>query len=295
MEPRSSLAGSTNRDEETSDRHCDRRRATTRSMAYLKLEREWVGEASKFYAKSIGKAAERGVQESTVSAKRIVVAIDGPAAAGKSTLARRLAGRLGFTYINTGAMYRAVALWALRRQTDLSDLHRLEQLAKEAQIEFGAEDDQILLNGEDVSAAIRSEEVSTAASKVSSIPAVRRALVAAQRRIAELSSVVMEGRDIGTVVFPDAQVKIYLDADPEERARRRTLELVERGIPADLDGVATDIRQRDERDRTRAASPLRQAPDADLIDTTGLRLDEVEEKVLQLVRSRTANGKEVTR
>src|SRR3984885_2464779 len=239
-----------------------------------------------------GAEGKRCVPESTVSAKRIVVAIDGPAAAGKSTLARRLAQRLGFTYINTGAMYRAVALWALRRQTDLSDMHRLEQLAKEARIEFGVEEDQILLNGEDVSAAIRSEEVSTAASKVSSIPAGRRALGAAQGRIAELSSVVMEGRDIGTVVFPDAQVKIYLDADPEERARRRTLELVERGIPADLDGVATDIRQRDERDRTRAASPLRQAPDADLIDTTGLRLDEVEEKVLQLVRSRTANGKE---
>jgi cytidylate kinase len=224
-----------------------------------------------------------------------VVAIDGPAGAGKSTLARRLARRLGFTYINTGAMYRAVALWALRRRTDLTDLHRLEQLAKEARIEFGPEEDQILLNGEDVSEAIRTEEVSAAASRISIIPAVRRALVAAQRHIAESSSVVMEGRDIGTVVFPDALVKIYLDADPAERARRRALELEGRGIAADVDGVAAEIRLRDERDRTRAASPLRQAPDADLIDTTGLDLDEVEEKVLQLVRSRTANGKEVTR
>jgi cytidylate kinase len=230
-----------------------------------------------------------------LSAKRIVVAIDGPAGAGKSTLARRLARRLGFTYINTGAMYRAVALWAIRRQTDLGDLHRLEELAKAAQIELGEDEDHILLNGEDVSEAIRAEDVSLAASKVSAIPAVRRALVAAQRKIAESCSVVMEGRDIGTVVFPDAQVKIYLDADPGERARRRTLELTERGIAADPNGVAADIRQRDERDRTRTASPLMQAPDADLVDTTGLSLEEVEETVLRLVRSKTANGKEVTR
>ena len=143
--------------------------------------------------------------------KRIVVAIDGPAGAGKSTIAKGLAARLGFTYIDTGAMYRAVALWALRQGVDPGDMHRMEQLAIAAEIELAP--GRIALNGEDVTDAIRTPEVSNGASKIAVIPGVRRAMVAKQREIGERTSVVMEGRDIGTVVFPQAEVKIFLDAE----------------------------------------------------------------------------------
>ncbi len=188
-------------------------------------------------------------------------------------------------------MYRAVALWALRLNVATSDMHRLEQLAEAAQIELAMQDDRVLLNGEDVSEAIREPQVSQAASQVSAVPGVRRALLALQRKMAETSSVVMEGRDIGSVVFPKAQVKIFLDADPQERARRRALELAQDGQNASVDAVAGELIQRDERDRTRKEAPLVQAPDAQLVDTTGLTLDEVEEIILRLVRARTSNGK----
>jgi CMP/dCMP kinase len=227
--------------------------------------------------------------------KRIIVAIDGPAGAGKSTIARRVADRLGFVYINTGAMYRAVALWALRNGTDLNDMHRLEILAKEAKIEFLIGDGRVRLNGEDVSEAIYSPEVTAAASKVSSVAGVRRALIPLQRGIAQTASVVMEGRDIGSVIFPEAQIKIFLDANPEERARRRTLELQDRGEQVGVATVEAALRERDARDRQRTEAPLLQAPDAVLLDTTTLSPDQVEEQILQLVRSRTANGKEVHR
>jgi cytidylate kinase len=225
-----------------------------------------------------------------VREKRIIIAIDGPAGAGKSTLARRIAVKLGFLYINTGAMYRAVALWALRLKVATSDMHRLEQLAEAAQIELATDGDHVFLNGEDVSEEIRGQHVSEAASEVSAIPGVRRALLAMQRKMAETSSVVMEGRDIGTVVFPHAQVKIFLDADPHERARRRALELLQDGQDAPIDAVVGDIKRRDERDRQRKEAPLVQAPDAQLVDTTGLSLEEVEEIILRLVRARTSNG-----
>jgi cytidylate kinase len=227
-------------------------------------------------------------------AKRIIVAIDGPAGAGKSTLARRVADKLGFLYINTGAMYRAVALWALRLKVATSDMHRLEQLAEAAQIELATNDDRVILNGEDVSEAIREPHVSEAASQVSAIPGVRRALLSLQRKMAETNSVVMEGRDIGSVVFPQAQVKIFLDAAPQERARRRALELAEQGQDASIDSVVGELNQRDERDRQRKEAPLVQAPDAEFVDTTGLTLEEVEEIILRLVRARTSNGKAAT-
>jgi cytidylate kinase len=220
--------------------------------------------------------------------KRITIAIDGPAGAGKSTLARRIAAKLGYVYVDSGAMYRAVALWALRTNVAVSDMHRLEQLANAAHIEF-APPNAVLLNDEDVTTAIRTPEVSQAASEVSLIPAVRRALVRKQREIGEKVSIVMEGRDIGTVVFPDATVKIFLDAVPEERASRRASEVA---LPAKI--VERQIRERDQRDRGRAESPLVQAPDAVYVDTTGLSIDEVEEAILKIIRDRTSNGRERT-
>ena len=216
--------------------------------------------------------------------KTLIIAIDGPGGSGKSTVARSVARRLGFTYIDSGAMYRAVALWALRLGMDLDDLHRLEQLAKEARIELP--DDRVLLNGEDVTTDIRDPKVSDAASRVASQPGVRRAMREEQRRIGLAGPSVMEGRDIGTVVFPDAKVKIFLDARPEARAQRRASEL-----GASVEEVARELDARDQRDRSRAEAPLTQAPDAEYLDTTHLTAVQVEEAVLKLVRERTSNGK----
>ncbi len=226
-------------------------------------------------------------------AKRFVVAIDGPAGAGKSTLAKLVAEKLGFIYIDSGAMYRAVALWALRTKVDLSDMHRLEQLARAARIELQAGSSRIFLNGEEVTEAIRTPEISSAASKVSAIPGVRRALVEMQRQIGAEGGVVMEGRDIGTVVFPNAEVKIFLDADPQVRAERRARELQQKGEPVEKEQIAREIRERDQRDSQRADSPLAQAPDAVYVDSTALGPEEVEQVILKLIRDRVSNGKEV--
>ena len=212
----------------------------------------------------------------------IIVAIDGPAGAGKSTIARSLAQKLGYVYIDTGAMYRAVALWALRAGVDMDNPLGLEKLADEADIDF--RDGRVFLNEEDVTEAIRQPEVSEAASKVAAVPGVRRAMRDEQRRIGFENSVVMEGRDIGTVVFPDAQIKIYLDADPGIRAVRRARE-----TGAATDQVAQEMAARDQRDRSRAEAPLTQAPDADYLDSTNLTPEEVEEAILKIVRQRTSN------
>ncbi len=222
------------------------------------------------------------------------MAIDGPAGAGKSTVARRLAEKLGILYIDSGAMYRAVGLWALRTGVDLADSQRLEQLAHQAHIELGPGDSRVLLNGEDVTEAIRTPEVSQAASKVSTVAGVRRAMVNEQRRMGFSASVVMEGRDIGTVVFPYADVKVFLDADSSVRTQRRLLEAIEKGERIGAEDMAREIAERDERDRTRTEAPLVQAPDAVYLDTTGLSIDQVVEAILGLIRERRSNGKDYT-
>ena len=230
-----------------------------------------------------------------MSSKVVVVAIDGPAGAGKSTVARTVAEKLSYVYINTGAMYRAVALWALRSDIDLADHLKLERLARQARIEFEPGSSNVFLNGAEIAEALSDPAVSEAASIVSAVPGVRRALVSEQRRIAEGASVVMEGRDIGTAVFPNAAVKIFLDADVQVRAERRTKELEAKGQAADVTEIATRIAERDKRDSTRAKAPMTQAPDAIYVDSTGLDADQVAEEILRVVRSQVSNGTDVGR
>lgn len=219
------------------------------------------------------------------------IAIDGPAGAGKSTLARQLARRLGFLYVDTGAIYRTVALKVLRAGADPADPDQVVPLLEglEVRMAYGETGEQrMYLSGEDVSEAIREHRVSGAASKVSAIPAVRDFLLEFQRRQARERDVVMDGRDIGTVVLPGADVKIFLTAAPEARARRRLLELEQRGQAADFDTVLRDIRQRDRQDESRPIAPLKRAEDAVLLDTTDLNLEQSLEKMLALVKEKTA-------
>jgi cytidylate kinase len=206
-------------------------------------------------------------------AGRAVVTIDGPAGAGKSTVARGLAARLGWRFLDTGAMYRAVAWGALRRGVDLADAAALAGLADASRVELiGSE---VRLDGEDVTAAIRTPEVARASSRVASVGAVRERLVGWQRAFAESGPTVSEGRDQGTVVFPDAGCKVFLTASPEARAVRRHAELVARGEAVELAQVLRDQGERDERDSRRAVGPLRPAADALIVDTTGMAVEEV--------------------
>lgn len=206
----------------------------------------------------------------------ISVAIDGPSGAGKSSLAKRLAADLGYVYVDTGAMYRSIGLYAVRQGVDLHDAAAvaalLPQIRLDIRLEAGTQ--HVYLNGEDVSEAIRAEEIGMAASAVSAHPAVREFLLDTQRGLAANQNVLMDGRDIGTVVLPHATVKIFLTASAEARAQRRCKELQDKGQPADFATVLADIRQRDDQDTHRAVAPLRQAEDAIRIDTSDIDFDQ---------------------
>lgn len=217
------------------------------------------------------------------------IAIDGPAGAGKSTLARALARELGYLYVDTGAIYRTVALRAREAGADPSDPEQVAPLLEDLDLrmDYGGDGVQrMYLSGRDVTEAIRENEISALASQVAALPAVREFLLDFQRKQAREHNVVMDGRDIGTVVLPQAGVKIFLTAAPEARARRRTAELLQRGQDADFDEILREIRQRDEQDENRPVAPLRQAEDAALLDTTNLDLKGSLEALLTLVRER---------
>lgn len=216
------------------------------------------------------------------------VAIDGPAGAGKSTIAKAIARELGFLYIDTGAMYRAIAWAAIDSGIDLSDASALGNLAERADIELHGPVDglRVRINGRDVTSEIRMPEVSEAASRVSAVPAVRRALVARQQVFGRLGDVVMEGRDIGTVVFPDAEVKVFLDASSEARASRRFAEDTEKGRAASFEETLAAIVNRDERDRSRDDSPLAAAADAVYLDSTSHNIEQMTDIVLGIIKER---------
>ena len=214
------------------------------------------------------------------------VAIDGPAGAGKSTIAKRIARKLGYIYVDTGAMYRAMAYYLIQNQVDAADQEAIAAACQHADISICYQDGEqvVLLNGENVNAYLRTEAVGNMASVSSVVPEVRKKLVELQQKLARETDVVMDGRDIGTVVLPDADVKVYLTASVETRAKRRFLELQEKGEPADLAKIAADIEDRDYRDMHRDISPLRQAEDATLVDSSDMTIDQVVERILELCR-----------
>ena len=221
------------------------------------------------------------------------IAIDGPAGAGKSTIARRVAKELSFIYVDTGAMYRAMALYLLRREVNKDDTEQIGNICQDAEIsiEYQNGEQIVLLNDENVNSYLRTEEVGNMASVSSAVPRVREKLLSLQRKLAGDMSVVMDGRDIGTTILPDADVKIYLTASSLTRAKRRYLELQEKGTVCNLDEIQKDIEERDQRDMNREISPLRQAEDAILVDSSDLTIQQVVDRILQIFRSKTAGEK----
>jgi len=221
-----------------------------------------------------------------------IVAVDGPSGSGKSTVAAMLSKELGYVHLDTGAMYRAVAVAAYQDNIRYDDSKRLDELCKRIRIEMHRKEDvvSIYLNGRDVTEEIRSPEMSLGSSAVSSVPEVRFHLVRLQREIGSSGGIVAEGRDMGTVVFPDTPAKFYLDASPDERARRRWLQLKEMGRNEDLDKVRRDMKERDQNDESREHSPLKKADDAIHIDTTGMTIEQVVEKITGKVRELEGTG-----
>ncbi len=218
----------------------------------------------------------------------INVAIDGPAGAGKSTISKRAAKELGFIYVDTGALYRAVGLNAMRTGADISNPESIEKSLNGISVDLKYENGEqaVLLNGENVSSLIRTPEASMAASAVSAVPAVREFLFGLQQDIAKRNDCIMDGRDIGTVVLPHAQVKIFLTATPEERATRRYKELIEKGEAVEYENVLAEMKQRDYNDSHRAVAPLKPAEDSVLVDTTGLSLEGSVEKILNVIKEK---------
>ena len=222
---------------------------------------------------------------------KISIAIDGPSGAGKSTLAKSLAARLGYLYVDTGAIYRTIGYYAFSNGIDPKDEAAVVASLPEIRVEMSYGDDglqHMLLNGVDVTKEIRLPEISMYASAVSAHPAVRAFLLEMQRQLARTNNVIMDGRDIGTVVLPDAKVKVYLTASSEERARRRCLELEQRGTPEPFEKVLTEIEERDWNDSHRAVAPLRQAEDAVLLDTTELNFEQSEEALLKIIEEKAS-------
>ena len=217
----------------------------------------------------------------------IAIALDGPAGAGKSTIARRAASELNYIYVDTGALYRSIALAALKKGIEPDDAAEAEKLLPEITVDLAFNDNGeqiVLLNGENVSADIRTPEVSMAASKISAIPAVRAFLLDLQRGMAKTHNVIMDGRDIGTVVLPDAQVKIFLTASPEARAGRRYKELVEKGMDVNFEDILQDVITRDYNDSHRETAPLKPAPDSVTVDTTELDFEQSVEKIISVIK-----------
>lgn len=211
------------------------------------------------------------------------IAIDGPAGAGKSTIAKTIAKKLEFIYVDTGAMYRAMALYFIRSQIDYTDEAAIDAVCKDIRVSITYENgmQQVILNGENVTGQIRTEKVGNMASKTSAYPSVRAALLDLQRDLAKTADILMDGRDIGTNVLPDADLKIYLTASVEVRAKRRYDELIEKGQEADLAVIEEDIKKRDHQDMTRDIAPLRQAEDAVLVDSSGMTIEEVADTVIR--------------